>query len=54
MTIAEIIEGCALGGISLQQRLTVAEGEEAELIKQELERRREEAMKKYPELYAAR
>ena len=49
-TIKEIIEGCRLGGISLEQRLTAVEystipamAAEAELIKQELKRRKEHA-----------
>lgn len=47
LTIAEIIEGCLLGGISLEQRLAVVDFSsiprlqvEAELIIAELQRRK--------------
>lgn len=48
MTIKEIIEGCRLSGVNLEQRLAAveystipAQAEEAELIKAELRRRKE-------------
>lgn len=49
-TIQDIIDNCRLGGISLEQRLGAVEystiprcAEEAEIIRQELKRRKESA-----------